>query len=64
MCVCVCVCAGQVVVCERNRDETKLLLACEDGTLVSSEIRREVNHSANAFVTSLGYSEISLIRTP
>ena len=27
---------ASVVACERNKDETKLLLGCEDGTLVST----------------------------
>ena len=27
--------AANIMVCERNKDETKLLLGCDDGTLVS-----------------------------
>lgn len=33
--MCVCVDAGRVVVCERSTDETKILLACDNGTVVS-----------------------------
>ena len=31
----VCLPIANIIVCERNKDETKLLIGCEDGTLVS-----------------------------
>ena len=30
---------ANIVVCERNKDETKLLIGCENGTLVSLYMR-------------------------